>query len=37
MVILQVMQNNYVRYAKTKTKIKNNQKFILPNDSIKAF
>jgi hypothetical protein len=37
MVILQVMQNNYMRHAKTKTKTENNQKFILPNDLIKAF
>ncbi len=37
MVILQVMQNNYMRHAQTKTKIENNQKFILPNDLIKAF
>jgi hypothetical protein len=37
MVILQVMQNNYMRNEQTKTKIENNQKFILPDDLIKAF
>ena len=37
MVILQVMQNNYMRNEQTKTKIENNRKFILPDDLIKAF